>query len=134
MELNEMKKTVLSNIEELSLTVEQKKSLLDITTEIELLEDKLKAYAEIQKSYETFREKLFSAMTEYGVNKYVSVGGIQFTVVSASPDKTEIVLKFNEEKFKTEKPAMYKKYVEQTEKLTKGKTSYLRITMSKGDE
>ena len=68
------------------------------------------------------------------VSKYVSNSGIQFTLVAASPDKTEIVLKFNEEKFKHDKPAMYKKYVEQAEKVTKGKNSYLRITLPKGEE
>lgn len=130
--MEQEKKTVLSN--ELSLTEEASKELLEITTNIELIESKLKSYAELEKSYDEFRKKLFDAMTKYGVSKYISNGNIQFTLVSASPDKTEIVLKFNEEKFKAEKPELYKKFVERVEKTTKGKTSYLRITLPKGDE
>lgn len=130
--MEQEKKIVLSN--ELSLTEEASKELLEITTSIELIESKLKSYAELEKSYEEFRKKLFDAMTKYGVSKYISNGNIQFTLVSASPSKTEIVLKFNEEKFKAEKPELYKKFVERVEKTTKGKTSYLRITLPKGDE
>lgn len=109
------------------------KELLEITTSIELIESKLKEYAELEKAYDDFRKKLFEAMTKYGVSKYVSNGDIQFTIVSASPDKTEIVLKFNEEKLKAEKPEIYKEYLEQVEKFTKGKSSYLRITLPKGE-
>jgi flagellar capping protein FliD len=131
MEPQEELNLTLSNLE---LTDEQRQNLLDITTELENIENQLKAYEEIQKSYETFREKLFKAMTEYGVTKYTSNAGIQFTVVSASPDKTKVILKFNVEKFKVEKPKLYKKYVEQVTETTKGKSSYLRITLPKGDE
>ena len=73
-------------------------------------------------------------MLEYGIKKYTSLSGIQFTTVASSEDKTEIVLKFNEEKFKTEEPEMYKRFVEQVEKITKGKSGYLRITLPKTEE
>ena len=126
------KKIVLSN--ELSLTEEASKELLEIATSIEHIESKLKSYAELEKQYAEFRKKLFDAMTKHGVSKYISNGNIQFTLVLGSPEKTEIVLKFNEEKFKAEKPALYKEFVEQTEQIIKGKASYLRITLPKGDE
>lgn len=131
MEQNDSK-IVLSN--NLNLTKEASQELLDITTTIEKMENDLKAFEELQIQYDNFRKRLFEAMTKYNVIKYVSLGGIQFTIVSTSPDKTEIVLKFNEEKFKTEKPVMYKKYLEQVEKFTKGKSSYLRITLPKGSD
>lgn len=131
MEQNDSKIVLSDN---LSLTKEASQELLDITTTIEKMETDLKAFEELQIQYDNFRKRLFEAMTKYNVIKYVSLGGIQFTIVSTSPDKTEIVLKFNEEKFKTEKPAMYKKYLEQVEKFTKGKSSYLRITLPKGSD
>lgn len=115
------------------LSEDASKELLEITTNIELIESKLKQYAELEKAYDDFRKKLFEAMTKYGVSKYISNNDIQFTIVSASPDKTEIILKFNEEKLKAEKPMIYKEYLEQVEKFTKGKSSYLRITLPKGE-
>lgn len=113
---------------------EQRKELLEITTTIELIESKLKSYAELEKEYENFRKKLFEAMTAYGVTKYVSEGGIQFTVTAQSADKTEILLQFDVEKFKVEKPDLYKQYLKQIEKITKGKASHLRITIPKTKE
>jgi len=130
MDSNE-KTIVLSN--GLSLSEDVSKELLEITNSIEKIENELKTFRELQKQYESFRQKLFDTMTKNNVIKYVSLGGIQFTVVSASNDKTEIVLKFNEDKFKAENPELYKKYVEQIEKTTKGKSSYLRITLPKGE-
>lgn len=130
MDLNE-KTIVLSN--GLSLSEDVSKELLEITNSIEKIESELKTFRELQKQYESFRQKLFDTMTKNNVIKYVSLGGIRFTVVSASNDKTEIVLKFNEDKFKAENPELYKKYVEQIEKTTKGKSSYLRITLPKGE-
>ena len=130
MDLNE-KTIVLSN--GLSLSEDVSKELLEIKNSIEKIENELKTFRELQKQYESFRQKLFDTMTKNNVIKYVSLGGIQFTVVSASNDKTEIVLKFNEDKFKAENPELYKKYVEQIEKTTKGKSSYLRITLPKGE-
>jgi len=126
------KKTIiLSN--GLSLSEDVSKELLEITSSIEKIENELKKFHELQKQYESFRQKLFDVMTKNNVIKYVSLGGIQFTIVSGSNDKTEIVLKFNEDKFKAENPELYKKYLEQIEKTTKGKSSYLRITLPKGE-
>ncbi len=130
MDLNE-KTIVLSN--GLSLSEDVSKELLEITSSIEKIESELKKFHELQKQYESFRQKLFDVMTKNNVIKYVSLGGIQFTIVSGTNDKTEIVLKFNEDKFKAENPELYKKYLEQIEKTTKGRSSYLRITLPKGE-
>lgn len=130
MDSNE-KTIILSN--GLSLSEDVSKELLEITSSIEKIESELKKFHELQKQYESFRQKLFDVMTKNNVIKYVSLGGIQFTIVSGSNDKTEIVLKFNEDKFKAENPELYKKYLEQIEKTTKGKSSYLRITLPKGE-
>lgn len=113
---------------------EQRKELSLITGDIAKLEAKLKEYEVFQNSYNAFRKKLFETMTAYGVTKYVSEGGIQFTVTAQSADKTEILLQFDVEKFKVEKPDLYKQYLKQIEKITKGKASHLRITIPKTKE
>ena len=105
----------------------------EITSQIEQLEEQLKEYKRLEESYNEFRIKLFEAMTKHNVLKFTSLNNTQFTIVSGSPEKTEIVLEFNIDKFKVDQPELYKKYVEQKEKVTKAKTSYLRITTPKGE-
>lgn len=113
---------------------EQRKELSLIIGDIAKLEAKLKEYEVYQNSYDAFRKKLFETMTAYGVTKYVSEGGIQFTITKQGVDKTEILLQFDENKFKEEYPKLYKKFLKQVEKHTKGKASYLRITLPKEGE
>lgn len=105
--------------------------IMHITTEIAKIEQQLVAYNALTKKYEDFRKQLFEVMTENEIKKFESPEGIIFTVVQGSAEKTEILLVFNEEKLKKDNIALYKKYVEQKEKVTKARASSLRITMPK---
>lgn len=111
-----------------------KDEVLSITGAIEELETQLKEYKVIQDKYEEFRQQLYSTMSEHSISKFTSNGGIQFTIVSESPTKTELVLEFDTETLKKENPEIYKKYLTQKEKITKGKSGYLRITIPKEKE
>lgn len=136
MEQNECIAKQTTDCYDMTITEEQNENLLSIATQIEELEDKLKAFSQLQESYASFKARLLSKMEEYNVDNYTSFGGIRFTRVAAGNDKTIIGLKFDEEKLKLEKPDIYKQYTEQYEKTTKGRISYLRITIpkEKGDE
>lgn len=125
MEITEMK--VSSEL----LPEEIKQEVISITTAIEELEVQLKEYAVLQKKYDDFRAQLYEAMTKYNLIKFTSEGGIQFTIVSGSDDKTEIKLEFDIDRFKQEEPVLYKQYLAQKEKITKGRAGYLRITIPK---
>lgn len=105
-----------------------------MTAKLDNIESKIKELKMLKEQYDDFRISLYSLMTENEVDKYVSLEGTQFTVVAGSPEKTEILLSFNENKFKTEHPDLHKQFTEQTEKITKARTSYLRITVSKEKE
>lgn len=107
--------------------------IVEITNQLEELEEKLKEYKKLEDSYAEFRTKLFDAMTNFNILKFTSLNNTQFTIVQGSPEKTEIVLEFNVDKLKVEQPDTYKKYLEQKEKITKGKANYLRITTPKGE-
>lgn len=111
-----------------------KDKVLSITGAIEELETQLKEYKVIQNKYEDFRQQLYSTMSEHGISKFTSNGGILFTIVSESPTKTELVLEFDTDTLKKENPDIYKKYLTQKEKITKGKSGYLRITIPKEKE
>jgi hypothetical protein len=128
MEITEMK--VSSEL----LPEEVKQEVVAITTAIEALEVQLKEYVVLQKKYDDFRAQLYEAMTKYNLIKFTSEGGIQFTIVSGSDDKTEIKLEFDIDKFKHDEPVLYKQYLAQKEKITKGRAGYLRITIPKEND
>ena len=121
-------------INEIILSDEAKKEIVAITDEIDKIETALKEFKTITDSYDKFRKKLFETMTKHGLYKYVSTSGIQFTITTPGKDKVEIKLKFDEDRFKKEKPAMYKRYTKQVEAVSKGKASYLRITLPNEEE
>lgn len=107
--------------------------LMSLSQEIEVLEEKLAKYNDLKTSYDNFKRELHEAMVESNIVKFTSPNGTQFTAVSPSVDKTELILAFNEEKFKQEHEDLYTKYVEQKEKFTKGRAGYLRITLPKNE-
>lgn len=127
----ESEKILLEDVS--NLPQEVYNEIKEFTNQIEELEEQLKEYKKIEKSYNDFRAKLYDKMTEYDVKKFTSLNNTQFTIVSGSQEKTEIVLEFNLDKFKVDKPDLYKEYLEQKEKVTKAKAGYLRITTPKGE-
>lgn len=127
----ESEKILLEDVS--NLPQEVYNEIKEFTSQIEELEEQLKEYKKIEESYNDFRAKLYDKMTEFDVKKFTSLNNTQFTIVSGSQEKTEIVLEFNLDKFKVDKPDLYKEYLEQKEKVTKAKTGYLRITTPKGE-
>lgn len=127
----ESEKILLEDVS--NLPQEVYNEIKEFTSQIEELEEQLKEYKKIEESYNDFRAKLYDKMTEFDVKKFTSLNNTQFTIVSGSQEKTEIVLEFNLDKFKVDKPDLYKEYLEQKEKVTKAKAGYLRITTPKGE-
>ena len=109
---------------------ETTQELLPILNQMSELEEKLKEYKKIQNQYDEFKAKLFDAMNEHDIKKF-TFNDTQFTVVAAAPDKTEIKIEFDLDRFKEEHAELYKKYTKPVTKTTKGKASYLRITLPK---
>ena len=107
--------------------------LLPILNQMSELEEKLKEYKKLQEKYDSFKEKVFNAMVEKDIKKFV-FNDTQFTVVSATPEKTEIKMEFDIKEFKEQHEELYKKYTKPVTKITKGKASYLRITLPKEEE
>lgn len=107
--------------------------LLPILNQMSELEEKLKEYKKLQEQYDEFKQKVFNAMVENDIKKFV-FNDTQFTVVSATPEKTEIKMEFDVKEFKEQHEELYKKYTKPVTKVTKGKASYLRITLPKDKE
>lgn len=112
---------------------EPTEELLPILNQMSELEEKLKEYKKLQEQYDEFKQKVFNAMVENDIKKFV-FNDTQFTVVSATPDKTEIKMEFDVTSFKEQHEELYRKYTKPVTKMTKGKASYLRITLPKEEE
>lgn len=113
--------------------VKVNKEIVGLVSKLSALENKIKEIKELEVQYDTFKKKLFEVMVNNDITKYETPNGVVFTIVKASTDKVKLEPKFNEDKFREENPKLYKKYVEIIEKITKGKASYLRVTVPKNE-
>ena len=102
----------------------------DITNRILAFEYQLEQMKEVEKKVKADKERLKKAMEVASVKSWTTPNGYKITLVPDGEDK--VVSKFNEDKFKTEDPNTYKKYLE--DKIQKGKTGYIKITAPKSKE
>ena len=102
----------------------------DITNRILAFEYQLEQMKEVEKKVKADKERLKKAMEVASVKSWTTPNGYKITLVPDGEDK--VVPKFNEDKFKTEDPNTYKKYLE--DKIQKGKTGYVKITAPKSKE
>lgn len=114
----------LENVE-LNYTVEE------LGNKLEQLENKIKEVKLLQEQYDDFKVKMYEVMSKNNCDKYTSPNGIKFTRVAPSQDKTELKVEFDSNKFKEEQPEIYNKYLHAVEKVTKGKSGYVRISVPK---
>lgn len=101
---------------------------------LETLENQIRNLKTMEAEFETLKSELYDLMVEYEADNYTTLGGLKFTRIKPTEEKTEIVIKFNEDKFKLEHPKMYVQYVTSEEKVTKGRKGYLRMSIEKEDK
>ena len=94
------------------------------------IENQLASIKQLEKQQKELKTKLYTAMEEYGVKNWKTPNGTLITRVLNTPDKVEMT--FNEDKFKEEQPVVYASYCE--EKIKKGRSGYVKITLGKEDE
>jgi predicted phage-related endonuclease len=104
--------------------------ITDITARIVAFESQLDYLKSIEKKIKEDKTRLKDAMQSCGVKSWTTPQGYKITLIPDGEDKVD--KKFNEDKFKAEDPDTYKKYLE--DKLVKGKTGYVKITMPKSKE
>ena len=104
--------------------------IADITAQIIAFESQLDYLKSIEKKIKDNKARLKDAMQAAGVKSWTTPQGYKITLIPDGEDKVD--KKFNEDKFKAEDPDTYKKYLE--DKLVKGKTGYVKITIPKSKE
>ena len=104
--------------------------ITDIAAQIVAFESQLDYFKSIEKKIKDNKTRLKDAMQNCGVKSWTTPQGYKITLIPDGEDKVD--KKFNEEKFKTEDPETYNKYLEN--KIIKGKTGYVKITIPKSKE
>lgn len=104
--------------------------ITDITARIIAFESQIDYLKSIEKKIKEDKTRLKDAMQACGVKSWTTPQGYKITLIPDGEDKVD--KKFNEDKFKAEDPETYNKYLEN--KIIKGKTGYVKITIPKSKE
>lgn len=106
--------------------------LITMANKVVAFENQLAAMKEIEQQLKDAKKALFNEMLKHDVKAWTSPNGTKITRVDEVPGSTKTVTEFDSEAFKTDNPALFQKYLRQTEKKTNGKAGFVRITMPKG--
>lgn len=104
-----------------------------LVAQLEELENKVKELKMFEEQFDEVKNKLKDIMLEKNADYFITPHGLKFTLIKSTP-RTTIDLVFNVDKFKTEQPDMYNKYVERVEKTSAAKKPYIRMTIVEGGE
>lgn len=104
-----------------------------LVAQLEELENKVKELRMFEEQFDEVKNKLTELMLEKNAEYFITPHGLKFTLVKSTP-RTTINLVFNVDKFKTEHPEMYNKYVERVEKTSAAKKPYVRMSIVEGGE
>lgn len=104
-----------------------------LVAQLEELENKVKELKVFEEQFDEVKNKLKDVMLEKNAEYFITPHGLKFTLIKSTP-RTTIDLVFNVDKFKTEHPDIYNKYVERVEKTSAAKKPYLRMSIVEGGE
>lgn len=104
-----------------------------LVAQLEELENKVKELKVFEEQFDEVKNKLTDLMLEKNAEYFITPHGLKFTLVKSTP-RTTINLVFNVDKFKTEHPDIYNKYVERVEKTSAAKKPYVRMSIVEGGE
>lgn len=104
-----------------------------LVAQLEELENKVKELKIFEEQFDEVKNKLTELMLEKNAEYFITPHGLKFTLIKSTP-RTTIDLVFNVDKFKSEHPDIYNKYVERVEKTSAAKKPYLRMSIVEGGE
>ena len=107
----------------------QPKELIELSYQVLDLEVQLASYEKIQEKYQEIKQRLFSTMVENNIKKWTTNNGIQITRVDEILPTITKELVFDEKKFKEDNQPLYEMYLVEQEKIKKGRSGYVKITL-----
>lgn len=107
----------------------QPKELIELSYQVLDLEVQLASYEKIQEKYQEIKQRLFSTMVENNIKKWTTNNGIQITRVDEILPTITKEFVFDEKKFKEDNQPLYDMYLVEQEKIKKGRSGYVKITL-----
>lgn len=109
----------------------QPKELVEISNKIVVLEEQLAHYETIKDKQAELKARLFELMVDKNIKKWTTNNGTQITRVDEVLPTITTELVFNEKQFKVDHEELYKEYVYTQEKIKKGRSGFVKITLPK---
>ena len=107
----------------------QPKELIELSYQVLDLEVQLESYEKIQEKYQEIKQRLFATMVENNIKKWTTNNGIQITRVDEILPTITKEMVFDEKKFKEDNQPLYDMYLVEQEKIKKGRSGYVKITL-----
>ena len=109
----------------------QPNDLIELSYQVLDLEVQLCSFKKIEEQYETVKQRLYESMVNNNIKKWTTNNGIKITRVDEILPTVEIVKEFDIEKFKLENEETFNSYLIDKEKIKKGRSGYVKITLPK---
>lgn len=95
---------------------------------IDKLEKKILQLKEAEAKFEEAKKQLYQYMIDNNFDHF-DTKALRFTLVRPSTSKTEVVIDFDLDRFKKENPLLYHKYLTTSEKVSKPRAGYLKMSI-----
>lgn len=109
----------------------QPNDLIELSYQVLDLEVQLSSFKKIEEQYETVKQRLYESMVNNNIKKWTTNNGIKIIRVDEILPTVEIVKEFDIEKFKLENEETFNNYLIDKEKIKKGRSGYVKITLPK---
>lgn len=99
-----------------------------------MLEAELAHMKDLERQLKDTKLHLKQLMEQHHIKKFETPNGCKLTLVEDTADTIETVTVFNEAEFASSHPKLFKKFSHQEEKIKKGRSGYVKITVPKKEE
>ena len=107
----------------------QSTELVVLSNKVIELENSLAEYKKIEEQYSELKARLFELMVKKNIKKWTTNSGVQITRVDEILPTITKEKVFDEKQFKNDHEDLYNNYVIEKEKIKKGRSGYIKITL-----
>ena len=103
--------------------------MVTLTNKILAFEKKLTEMKDIETQLKEAKKQLYGEMLKFDVKSWNLPNGTRISRIDEVPAKTKTVTEFESERFRSENPSLFQKYLRKVEKKTNGRSGFVRITV-----
>ena len=105
--------------------------ITEIASQVLAFEQQLEAMKVIEKKIKSEKQRLKTVMETAGVKKWETPTGYKITLIPDQEDQLVEETSFNAERFMSENPDLWERYMETRKVIKKGRLGYVKITPPK---